>query len=87
MVYVDDFYVTGITYKGMKMCHMIADTKEELLQMVDKIGVPRKWIQKEGTSMEHFDIPLTKRKLAVKNGAKEIGMRALAKMTLDRRIK
>lgn len=36
MVYVDNMEAG---YKGMIMCHMIADTREELLQMVDKIGV------------------------------------------------
>ena len=83
-VYVDDFETIGMMYRGMKMCHMIADTREELLEMVDKIGVQRKWIQAYGTSREHFDICLTKKKLAIKHGAKEIGMRELAKMTKER---
>lgn len=39
MVYVDNF---ESSYGRMIMCHMIADTKEELLEMVDKIGVARK---------------------------------------------
>lgn len=54
------------------MCHMVADTREELLAMVDKIGVARKWIQKRGTPDEHFDICKAKRALAVKAGAIEI---------------
>lgn len=83
-VYVDDFETTGITYRGMKMCHMIADTREELFDMVDKIGVQRKWIQAYGTSREHFDICLTYKNLAIMHGAKEIPMRELAKMTKDR---
>ena len=56
----------------MLMCHMVADTREELLAMVDKIGVARKWIQKRGTPDEHFDICKAKRALAVKAGAIEI---------------
>lgn len=83
-VYVDDFETTGIMYRGMKMCHMIADTRDELLEMVDKIGVQRKWIQAYGTTREHFDICLTKKKLAIKHGAKEVPMRELAKMTKER---
>lgn len=59
-------------YRNMMMCHMIADTTEELLQMADKIGVQRKWIQHTGTHREHFDISKSKRVLAVKAGAKEI---------------
>lgn len=85
MVYVDDFYESGITYRGMKMCHMIADTNEELMDMATKIGVKTKWIQNAGTNREHFDIAFSKRKLAIRLGAKEIGMRELAKMTKERR--
>jgi hypothetical protein len=77
-VYVDNFYDTGVTYRGMKMCHMVADTQEELLAMVDKIGVQRKWIQYKGTANEHFDIAYSKRCLAVKHGAKEIHFKEYA---------
>lgn len=84
-VYVDDFYKTGIGLGRMKMSHMIADTTEELLEMCDKIGVQKKWIQYEGTSREHFDIALGKRKLAIQNGAIEIGMRELSKMVKERK--
>lgn len=85
MIYVDDFHkATGRNFGRMKMSHMIADTTEELLQMVDKIGVQRKWIQFAGTYKEHFDICLNKRKLAVKLGAKEIDMIKLARMIKER---
>ncbi len=84
MVYVDNFYESGMLYKGMKMCHMIADTQSELFEMVDKIGVQRKWIQDYNTKREHFDICFSKRKLAIKFGAKEIGMRELDRMTMER---
>lgn len=62
------------------MCHMWADTLEELLAMVDRIGVQRKWIQGHPTlsfgkhrsaSWLHFDIALSKRALAVSAGATE----------------
>lgn len=61
----------------MLMCHMIADTKEELLEMADKIGVQRKWIQKEGTRWEHFDISKGKREEAIRHGAIVITTRQL----------
>lgn len=70
-VYVDDMKAG---FGRMKMCHMIADTRDELLAMVRQIGVQEKWIQKAGTYREHFDICLSKRALAVKAGAKEISM-------------
>lgn len=74
MVYVDNM---NRPYGDMIMCHMIADTTEELLQMADKIGVKRKWLQKAGTKKEHFDICLTKKKLAIKAGAQEISVMEL----------
>ena len=87
-VYVDNFSETGAGNFGrMKMSHMIADTQKELLEMVDKIGVQRKWIQDQGTQREHFDICLSKKKLAIKNGAKEINIRELATMTANRKHK
>lgn len=67
------------------MCHMIADTTEELMAMVDKIGVNRKWIQEQGTYKEHFDICLEKKKLAIKAGAIEIGFRDYARMVNARK--
>jgi len=53
----------------MVMCHMIADTTEELLAMADRIGVQRRWLQYPGTDREHFDISLSKKELAIKFGA------------------
>lgn len=84
MVYVDNM---KHPYRGMIMCHMVADTREELLEMADKIGVQRKWIQDYDTPREHFDICQAKRKLAVKHGAKEITMRELLKITQEKGAK
>lgn len=65
------------SYRGMFMCHMIADSREELLAMADAIGVQRKWIQKPYTYKEHFDVCLSKRKLACQHGAIPISQRSL----------
>lgn len=87
MVYVDDMYTISLGRFGrMKMSHMIADTKQELLDMADKIGLNKKWIQCEGDASEHFDVSISMRKAAITNGAKAIPMRELARMTFDRRI-
>jgi len=84
MVYVDNFKAK---YGRMIMCHMIADTQTQLLEMADKIGVQRKWIQDFSTPREHFDIALSKRELAVKEGAKQITMIELGRMTGNREHK
>lgn len=74
-VYVDDMRAQ---FRGMIMCHMIADTREELEAMAARIGVPVRHIQHAGTPQEHFDVSLSKRKLAVRLGAVEISRRDLA---------
>jgi hypothetical protein len=73
-VYVDTMRAA---FGRMVMCHMIADSREELDAMADRIGVQRKWIQHEGTHMEHYDVSLTKKAAAIRLGAVEIGMREL----------
>ena len=70
-VYVDDMQAG---YGRMTMCHM-ADTDEELHAMAAKIGVARRWHQKPGTPQSHYDICLSKRRLAVQFGAQEITQR------------
>jgi len=76
-VYVDSMQAR---FGRMVMCHMMADSTDELLAMADAIGVARKWIQKPGTRLEHFDICKSKRAAAVKLGAKEITRHELAEI-------
>lgn len=65
-VYVDD---PIHPFGRMMMCHMVADTRQELFAMVKKIGVPLKWIQRRGTEREHFDVCKSKREEAIAAGA------------------
>jgi len=84
-VYVDDMYKIELgKFRHMNMSHLVADSTEELLSFVDKIGVQRKWIQYPGKNTEHFDICISKRKLAIQMGAIAVGMRELARATLGR---
>lgn len=80
-VYIDNF---NAPFRRMKMCHMIADTTEELLQMADKIGVARKWIQEAGTYNEHFDVCLSSKAKAIEAGAIEINFRDYARIVNGR---
>lgn len=83
-VYVDDMRAK---FGRLIMCHMIADTDEELHAMAQRIGVARRWHQKPGTHQSHYDICLTKRALAVAAGAVEITMRDTARICRERRTK
>lgn len=74
-VYVDD---VAHQFGRMRMCHLWADTLDELLAMVDRIGVDRKWIQghpelsfgkHREASWVHFDIAMSKKRLAIEAGA------------------
>lgn len=60
----------------MVMCHMIADTPDELHAMADRIGVARRWYQvPPKASFWHYDIAKGKRALAVAAGAIECDAR------------
>lgn len=74
-VYVDD---VRHRFGRMLMCHMWADSLDELLDMADRIGVARKWIQGHPTlsfgkhrhaSWVHFDISLGCKGKALAAGA------------------
>ena len=78
-VYVDDLRAR---FGRMVMCHMVADTTEELLAMADRIGVKRTWLQHPGRHREHFDLCLSKRVLAIQYGAQAISRKELAKLIL-----
>lgn len=80
-VYVDNMRAK---FGRMIMCHMLADTTEELLAMADTIDVQRRWIQHADTPEEHFDISLAKRALAVAAGAKEIELHDVGLMIAKR---
>lgn len=82
-VYVDNF---NAPYGRMVMCHMLADTDEELHAMADRIGVARRWHQAPPKYSSHYDIALSKRALAVAAGAVEITAKQAACMNLRRRV-
>lgn len=83
-VYVDDMRAP---YGCLILCHMLADTDDELHAMARAIGVARRWWQSpECAAGSHYDICLAKRAAAVRLGAVEITMRQAAAMNARRRI-
>ena len=67
-VYIDNY--KGV-FRRMIMCHMFADTLDELHKIAKKIGLKRSWFQNKG-SAPHYDVCKSKRILAVNAGAIEI---------------
>jgi hypothetical protein len=66
-VYVDD---VRHRFGRMVMCHMWADSLDELIAMADAIGVKRKWLQRPpAASWLHFDISLGKKEEAIRLGS------------------
>lgn len=82
-VYVDDMRAQ---FGRMVMCHMIADTDEELHAMAARIGVARRWHQAPPKHDSHYDIALSKRAAAVAAGAVEITWRQCGAMAMRRRV-
>jgi hypothetical protein len=66
-------------YGRMKMCHMLADTLDELHAMADAIGVQRRWFQ-DDKDHPHYDIAQSKRALAIQHGSIEIDNRQLVEL-------
>ena len=68
-VYVD---ASIYGYGRMVMCHMIADSPQELHEMADRIGVARRWFQvPPKASFWHYDVSKGMRARAVDLGAIE----------------
>lgn len=68
-IYVDSAMIPFRFKSGRvgKMSHMVADNVEELMTFAERIGLDLHWFQP--LSHPHFDLTLTKRKLALDAGA------------------
>lgn len=70
-VYVDK---ARIPYGRMVMCHMVADTLDELHSMAERIGLKRDWFQAPPkASIAHYDVALGRRTKAIELGAIALG--------------
>ncbi|UTW56691.1 DUF4031 domain-containing protein [Kordiimonas sp. SCSIO 12610] len=81
-VYVDN---AMIPFRGMRMSHMLADTRDELLHMATLLQTDHKWIQYKGTHKEHFDICERRRLLALEYGAIAISYKQAGRIVYRRR--
>lgn len=83
-VYVDG---ANLPFGRMRMSHMMADTTSELLEMADRIGMDRNWIQYPGTPKEHFDVAKGRREIALKLGAVEVTAEFIVELMRKKREK
>jgi hypothetical protein len=67
-----------------EFCHLLADTRAELHEMADQLGVPRRFFQDHAWRW-HYDLPAHVRAEAVRLGALEISRRDVAVMLRARR--
>ena len=83
MVYVD---FAKNKLGRMLMCHMVADSEEELILMARKIGLSDRYHQFKGEAKSHFDICQQKRSLAVSMGAKEVSSKYIIEIIRKKRL-
>lgn len=81
-VYVDQ---ARISYRGMKMSHMVADTEAELHAMADKLGIRREWFHLSNKGVPHYNICEANRLRAVSLGAKLVARKELVTLTRGQR--
>ncbi len=72
-VYIDDL---AVLLRGRRMCHMAADSLEELHAMAEKVGIGREWFHDGDTPINkrlrlhsHYDVNLRESKLVIEQGA------------------
>jgi hypothetical protein len=63
-------------FGGLSLCHLLADSLEELHAAAQKIGVDPALFQRD--QIPHYDLSRAKREQAIKAGAKVIDRQGLA---------
>jgi hypothetical protein len=72
----------GLRY--VEYCHLLADTRGELHEMADALGMPRQVFQDHPWRWHH-DLPAHLRPRALELGAREVTMHEVGVLLRDRR--
>ena len=76
MLYVDHL---RIPFGRMLMSHLVADTQEELRDAARRLDL-HQYIQYPGGRKEHLDLSESKRREAIRMGAKEVTAREIVRI-------
>jgi hypothetical protein len=79
-VYVDEAIWS---FGRMKMCHMMADTLDELHDFAQRLGMKREWFQNKDR-FPHYDVSKGKREQAIRMGAVPVDSHTLVTWALER---
>lgn len=80
-VYVDQLIETkpyrrseNERWNWLQSCHLMADTEEEMHAFAKQLGLKRAWFQNRHPNplLWHYDLTATKRRQALRLGAKEL---------------
>jgi len=71
-------------FRYTEFCHLLADDREELHQMADALGVPRRLFQDHAWRW-HYDLPEHLRARAVALGAQEVTLPFVGGLLRSRR--
>ena len=83
--YVDavrDYPGAGLRYS--RFCHLLADTRDELHAMADRLGMPRRYFQDHPWRW-HYDLPEPLHDLALELGAVELPLHDVGVLLRRRR--
>jgi hypothetical protein len=74
----------GAGLRFTEFCHLLADTRDELHEMADALGIPRRFFQDHPWRWHH-DLPAHLRERALELGAREVTMSEVGALLQRRR--
>jgi hypothetical protein len=66
-------------------CHLLADSRDELHELADRLGIPRRFFQDHPWRWHH-DLPAYLREQAIELGAREVTMHEVGALLRARRV-
>jgi hypothetical protein len=74
----------GAGLRFSEFCHLLADTRQELHEMAEQLGMPRRFFQDHPWRW-HYDLPAHVREHAIELGAHEVTMHDIGALLRRRR--